>query len=99
MTESPNSEPISTGLQKVAELAKRAPELSFMSLAHHIDLDLLRVAHQRTRKDGAPGIDGQTAADYAVTLDENLESLLDRAKSGRYRAPAVRRVNIPKGGW
>ena len=54
-------------------------------------------AYRRTRKDGAVGIDGQTAADYAEDLEVNLQSLLDRAKSGRYRAPAVRRVNIPKG--
>ena len=43
------------------------------------------------------GIDGQTAAVYAVNLDGNLRSLLDRFKSGQYRAPAVRRVRIPKG--
>jgi len=31
-------------------------------------------------------------------VEENLRSLLDRAKSGdRYRAPPVRRVYIPKG--
>ena len=28
---------------------------------------------------------------------DNLQSLLDRAKSGTYRAPPVRRVHIPKG--
>jgi group II intron reverse transcriptase/maturase len=54
-------------------------------------------AYRRTRKDGAPGVDGQTAAAYAEHLDENLQDLLDRAKSGRYRAPAVKRAYIPKG--
>jgi retron-type reverse transcriptase len=34
---------------------------------------------------------------YAEHLEDNLQSLLDRAKSGRYRAPPVRRVHIPKG--
>jgi RNA-directed DNA polymerase len=67
------------------------------TLAHHIDLDWLREAYRRTRKDGAPGVDGQTAGDYAANLDANLRSLLARAKSGTYRAPAVRRVYIPKG--
>ena len=43
------------------------------------------------------GIDGQTSADFERDLESNLESLIDRAKSGRYRAPAVRRVLIPKG--
>jgi len=49
-----------------------------VSLAHHIDMDLLREAYRRTRKDGAPGVDGKTAADYEEILEENLQSLLDR---------------------
>ncbi len=36
-------------------------------------------------------------ADYEVDLRGNLQWLLDRAKSGTYRAPPVRRVHIPKG--
>jgi group II intron reverse transcriptase/maturase len=63
-----------------------------------MDLDWLREAYRRTRKDGAVGVDGQTAAHYAEDLEANLQSLLDRAKSGdSYRAPPVRRVHIPKG--
>ena len=54
-------------------------------------------AYRRTRKDGAVGVDGATAQDYAGKLEENLKVLLERAKSGSYRAPAVRRVYIPKG--
>jgi group II intron reverse transcriptase/maturase len=54
-------------------------------------------AHRRTRKDGASGVDGQTAAQYAANLEGNLRSLLDRAKGGAYFAPPVRRVHIPKG--
>ena len=53
-------------------------------------------AYRLTRKDGAPGIDGVTAADYEVNLEVNLSDLLDRIKSGRYRAPPVRRAYIPK---
>jgi RNA-directed DNA polymerase len=53
-------------------------------------------AYRLTRKDGAPGIDGVTAADYEATLEANLLDLLDRIKSGRYRAPPVRRAYIPK---
>jgi len=67
------------------------------SLSYHMDLEWLREAYRRTRKDGAVGIDGQTAGEYAENLEENLQSLLDRAKSGTYRAPPVRRVHIPKG--
>lgn len=78
-------------------LAKEAPEMAFTSLAHHIDIDWLREAFKRTRKDGASGVDGQTAKQYEERLEENLRSLLDRTKSGTYRAPPVRRVHIPKG--
>jgi RNA-directed DNA polymerase len=94
-TSSPTS--VSTKLQKIAKLARDAPDMVLTSLAHHIDVTFLKEAYRRTRKDGAVGVDGQTAADYAVQLDENLQQLLDRFKSGQYRAPAVRRVHIPKG--
>jgi len=88
---------ISTKLRRIAELAGRAPDMVITSLAHHIDVDFLREAYRRTRKSGAPGVDGQTAEEYAKNLEANLQSLLNRFKSGTYRAPAVRRVYIPKG--
>ena len=91
-------ETISTKLERIAELAKRKPGVSLQTLAHHIDIEWMREAHHRVRKDGAVGVDGQTAAEYATKLESNLRSLLERAKSGdRYRAPPVRRVHIPKG--
>jgi len=74
-----------------------ARERALTALVHHIDIEFLREAYRRTRKDGATGVDGETAASYAERLDENLRSLLDRFKSGTYRAPPVRRVHIPKG--
>jgi len=95
-TSSPVS--VSTKLQRIAELAKGSPEMVMTTLAHHIDTNFLREAHRRTRKDGAVGIDGQTAREYTADLEVNLEDLLARLKSGQYRAPAVRRVYIPKGG-
>ena len=88
---------VSTRQQRIAELAKQNPQMGFTSLNHHIDLTWLYEAFLRTRRDGAPGVDGQTAVSYEVDLRDNLEWLLERAKSGRYRAPPVRRVHIPKG--
>jgi RNA-directed DNA polymerase len=96
MTGTPGPVPIST---KQLELTQRATEITegaFTTLAHFIDVAWLREAYGRTRKDGASGVDGQTAADYERHLEENLAALLDRFKSGRYRAPPVRRVYIPK---
>jgi retron-type reverse transcriptase len=72
--------------------------MAFTTLAHHIDIEWLRTAYDLTRKDGAVGVDGQTAAEYEVHLEANLQALLDRAKSGTYVAPPVRRVHIPKAG-
>ena len=90
-------EGMSTQQQRIAERAQALPEAGFTSLAHLMDLEWLHRAFYRTRADGAVGVDGQTAEDYAADLLGNLESLLDRAKSGTYRAPPVRRVHIPKG--
>jgi RNA-directed DNA polymerase len=89
---------VSTLQERIAKIAGQRPELEFTSLAHLIDIHWLQEAYQRTRKDGAAGVDGQTGADYAANLAGNLQSLLDRAKSGTYQAPPVRRVNIPKAG-
>jgi RNA-directed DNA polymerase len=97
MTETSSSQDVSTKLVRIAKLAKELRGTSLMTLAHHIDVDWLREAYRRTRKDGALGVDGQSAEAYAEQLEVNLQSLLDRAKSGRYRAPPVRRVHIPKG--
>ena len=74
------------------------PQAALTTLAHHIDIDWLREAYRRTRKDGATGVDRQTADEYASNLDDNLGSLLERAKAGTYVAPPVRRVHIPKAG-
>src|SRR5882672_5725751 len=97
MTELQTSGNISTRLERIAKLAKDAPQMAFRTLAHHIDIELLHEAYRLTRKDGAVGVDGQSAAEYATRLESNLESLLNRAKSGSYFAPPVRRVHIPKG--
>ena len=94
---SPSLRRVSTKLRRIAELAGEDSTRALTTLAHHIDLDFMRVAYQRTRKSGAAGVDGQTADEFAVDLDENLRGLLDGLKSGSYRAPPVRRVHIPKG--
>ena len=93
----PSPDTVSPKLERIAKLAKEAPKMAFTSLAHHIDVDWLREAYRRTRKGGARGVDGQNAERYAAGLEGNLQALLNRAKSGTYRAPPVKRVHIPKG--
>ena len=97
MQETSNSVDVSTKLQRIAELAEQDVAMVLVTLAHHIDVEFLKEAFRRTRQDGAPGVDGRTATEYEERLDENLQSLLDRFKSGRYKAPPVRRAHIPKG--
>ena len=58
----------------------------------------MREAYRRIHKDAAVGVDGVTAAHYEAELEANLTGLLERFKSGRYRAPAVRRVHLEKPG-
>jgi RNA-directed DNA polymerase len=87
---------LSTKRQWIADLARKHPDRVFTSLHHLIDLEWMIEAYRLTRKDGAPGIDGVTAADYEANLEANLEGLLGRIKSGRYIAPPVRRHYIPK---
>lgn len=68
-----------TKQQRIAELAKQDPKRSLTSLAHHMDLDWLSIAYQRTRPDGAVGVDGQTIADFNKNLRENLLGFFDQA--------------------
>jgi group II intron reverse transcriptase/maturase len=97
MKEMPSSETVSTKLERIAKQAQRMRGTPLTSLSHNIDLDWMHEAWRRTRKGGAPGVDGQTAREYEQDLEANLQDLLNRAKSGRYFAPPVRRVHIPKG--
>lgn len=87
---------VSTKQEHIATLARSKPEMAFFTLSQYIDYEWVRYAYDGTRKDGAVGVDDQTAEDYAANLEQNLLDLIDQLKSGRYRAPPVRRHYIPK---
>jgi retron-type reverse transcriptase len=82
---------VSTTQKRIAGLARKLTGKPILTLAHHIDLALLRDAYAMARKDGAPGVDGVIAAEYEQELEKNLQRLLDGFKSGTYKAPPVRR--------
>jgi len=82
---------VSTVQGQIAAMAARYPDRGLTSLNKYLDEDWLRTAFKRLRKDGAAGIDGVSATEYGKKLDERLPDLVNRAKSGSYRAPAVRR--------
>jgi hypothetical protein len=96
MAETARSTTVSTKLERIAKLVREMSQVALTTFAHHIDIDWLREAYRRTRKDGATGVDRQTADEYARKLEEKLRSLLERARSGSSVAPPVRRVHIPK---
>lgn len=96
MSDASTSCDMSTGLQKVAERAKREPDAKFHSLAHLIDVDLLRGAFARLRKEAAVGVDGITKEQFGQELEKNLLDLHGRMKAKKYRHQSIRRVHIPK---
>ncbi len=56
MAETQGSKIVLTKLERIAEIAKRIPGLALTSLSHHIDMNWMREAHRRTRRDGAVGV-------------------------------------------
>jgi RNA-directed DNA polymerase len=57
---------VSTKQERIAKLAAENPAMAFTSLNHYLDAEWLRYAYECTRKDGAVGVDGQTAQEYAA---------------------------------
>ena len=87
---------LTTQLGRIAETARRSPTYQFKTIAHLINVDLMRHAFGKLRKEAAAGIDGVTAEEYGQGLQKNLTDLHERMKQGRYRAQPLRRVYIEK---
>jgi RNA-directed DNA polymerase len=87
-------------MSKLKLIAEKAQDkkLRFTSLAHHMNVELLGQCYKMLRKSAASGIDGVTVEAYGENLQANLESLVERLKSKKYRPKAVRRAYIPKPG-
>ncbi len=98
MKDTQRSENVCTKQRRIAQIARQRPQERLTALNHYLDIEWLTEAYHRVRRNGAPGVDGQSVADYGKDLESNLQSLLHRAKSGTYHAPPVKRVYIPKEG-
>ena len=83
-------ENVSTKQERIAKLARSNPAMALISLNHYLDHEWVRYAYECTRKDGAVGVDGQTAEEYAANLEQNLLSLIDRLKSGQENLDILR---------
>lgn len=86
-----------TKLGQIAEKAKTSPQFVFNSLAHLIDEECLEKSFRKLRRWAALGIDKRSYCDYEQDLAANIHDLHQRLKSGKYKAPNIRRAWIPKG--
>jgi len=87
---------MSTVELQIAERARKFKGEALHNLHHFIDAQMMQESYEKLNKRSAVGIDGKTWQQYGLELPERCESLLEEFKSGRYRAPAIRRVYIPK---
>ena len=83
-------------LERIRKVARERKKEKFISLSHHISIDLLEDAFYELKVDAAPGVDRLTWKDYEADLERNLEDLHNRVRSGAYRARPSRRVYIPR---
>lgn len=90
--------PVCPILRRVQEKARANAREKFTSLAHLIDVEALRRSYHGLNASAAAGVDGQSKAKYGKNLEENLNELHERLKSGSYRASPVRRQWIEKPG-
>ena len=88
---------MSTKLLKIAQRAKREPKARFTSLAHVLTPEFLLETWKQLNRKGAGGVDGQSVAEFEEDLERRIADLWQRLRTGRYKAPPVRRVEIPKG--
>ena len=87
---------MSTGLDRIAELARGQKGRQFTSIAHLLTVTALERAWLGLRKEASAGVDGVTYAEYGERIREHLQELYDRLVRGQYRAQPLRRVYIPK---
>ena len=87
---------MSTVELQIAERARKFKGEALHSLYPFIDATMLHESYKRLNKQSAKGVDGKTWRQYGLELAERQEGLLTEFRAGRYKAPAIRRVYIPK---
>lgn len=87
---------MSTVELQIADRARAYPDEPLTNLHGFIDLAFLEECFAALNKKGAPGVDGQSWAEYNEQRSQRLPELLEAFKSGRCRAPNIRRIYIPK---
>jgi len=88
---------MSTKLEQIARLAEKDQSMVFTSIAHLIDRGMLTRSFYKLRKWAATGLDNKRYVDYEQDLSANILALHTRLKTGKYKAPNIKRVWISKG--
>jgi len=85
-----------TSLRGIAKKAIADKQHRFRDFYSCLNVDFLLECWPLLNKRAASGVDKVTWHDYAEDLYDNVETLVERLKSKRYRARLVRRHYIPK---
>lgn len=85
-----------TGIKRIAKVARSQPEVSFTALMHHYSVENLRTSYQSLDGKKALGVDRVTKEEYGENLEANLQGLHQKLRQMSYRPQAVRQVEIPK---
>jgi len=88
---------MSTVEMQIAERAREYPDQALTNLHQFIDEPMLQECFNSLNRKGASGVDRETWEMYDKQKVGRIPELLAGFKSGKYRAPNIRRVYIPKG--
>ena len=83
---------------QIAERARKHKQEALTNLHQFIDVGHLEKSYRELNKKSASGVDGEDWYSYQMDLSQRLTKLLSEFKGGSYRAPAIRRVYVPKNG-
>jgi len=88
---------MSTQLGQIAKKAKLDRKVRFTSLAHLLTPEFLTETWAMMNRRAASGIDGESTEQFESELERRVEEICAQLRADTYRAPPVRRVDIPKG--
>ncbi len=88
---------MSTKELQIAERAKKFKHEALTNLHQFIDEEMLKNSYRNLNKNSSPGVDGKYWHNYSLESSFRIPELLGEFKSGKYKAPAIRRVYISKG--
>jgi len=84
-------------LSSISMSARDNKSKQFISLAHHLNVELLKDCYFNLDRNKAVGIDKVSWQEYKKDLDSNLNNLVNRLKRKKFKPQPARRVYIPKG--